>query len=230
MKKDVIAIIPAYNEEAKIGDTVSKTLGYVDEVVVVNDGSSDKTAEKAKLSGATLLSHPNNKGAGASIRTGINYAIENGCSTIIVLGGDDQDNPAEIPMLLKSIEDGYDFVQGSRYLKGIKNQPFFRTLSTRLFTAFFKLATKQKVTDASNGFRAFKVNVVRSIDISPDWLNKYELEPYLLIQTLKSKFKYKEVPVSKYYGRKKGYSKMKPIVSWYSICRPMLREFFKFKL
>ncbi len=223
----LVAVIPAYNEESKIASTVSKTKHYVDEVVVVDDGSSDNTVGIARNSGARVISHKANKGAGAAIRTGLKYAVKNGYSVAVVLGGDDQDNPSEIPLLLKAIEDGSDFVQGSRYKKGIRNQPLFRIISTKLFSAFFSFVVGHKVTDASNGFRAFRTHILEKIDLSPKWLDKYELEPYLQIQALKKGYRYKEVPVSKYFNKEKGYTKMTPIISWYRICRPMFRELFQ---
>jgi len=80
------------------------------------------------------------------------------------------------------------------------------------------------LTDASNGFRAYKVSSLKKIDFSAEWLNKYELEPYMLLQAIKKRYKIKEVPVSKYYNKKDGYSKMKPIVDWWRICRPLIRK------
>jgi len=227
---NVAAVIPSWNEENKIGPTVRKTLPFVDEVVVIDDGSTDNTASEATSNGATLLSHKKNLGAGAALKTGMKYAIENNFDAIVVLAGDNQDNPSEIPRLLEPIRNGYDFVQGSRYLKKIKHkQPFFRKITTRLYTLFFLLATRFPVTDASNGFKAIKTSLVKDLNLLSNNMDKYELEPYMIIEAIRRNYKFKEVPVTKHYDLINGYSKMKPFVSWYQICKPIIKHIFKRK-
>ena len=116
----IIVVLPAYNEEGKIGRVVSGIKndveeGLIDTVLVVDDGSTDKTAEDASVAGAKVISKPKNVGIGAGIRTGIDYALEHKFDIVLVMAGDDQDLPVEIPIVLNPIlNEGYDFVQGSR--------------------------------------------------------------------------------------------------------------------
>jgi len=229
-----IAVIPALNEEGRIGVTVKKTIDFVDEVVVVNDGSSDSTVEEAKQAGANVLSHKKNKGVGAAIRTGIDYAIKKDYHICVVLGGDDQDKPSQIPDLIKTINEGYDFVQGSRYLRrgDIINIPLFRRVTTKFYSLFFGILAGFPITDGTNGFRAFRLNLFKNkkINIWQEWLNRYELEPYLYFKCILEKLKVKETPVTKKYPYgEEDYTKMIPLLDWWRITRPLIYLKFKIK-
>ena len=109
----IIAGMPAYNEEKYIGTMVLKTLQYVDEVIVVDDGSADKTSEIAKLSGAIVVRNPQNKGYGSAIQSIIAAAKERAADILVILDADTQHNPEDIPHLISSVRDGFDFVIGS---------------------------------------------------------------------------------------------------------------------
>ena len=118
-----IVIIPAFNEQAAIGSVVEKSLQYADEVLVVDDGSSDNTSQIAQDAGAILLRHPTNCGKGVSLRDA--FKKVEGYDVVVTIDGDGQHNPDEIPVLVKPIEEGKaDLVNGSRYLNGFdENTP-----------------------------------------------------------------------------------------------------------
>ncbi|MFH1642421.1 MAG: glycosyltransferase family 2 protein [Nanoarchaeota archaeon] len=225
--KKIVAITGGYNEEGKIGKVINKIPSYFDEIVAVDDGSTDKTQIEIKKTKAILMINEINRGAGFVLRRGMNYAIKKEYDIAVIIAGDNQDNPKEAIRLIQPIIEGCDIVQGSRYLKGIKKIPLFRKISTKLFTLCFGFVTGCYLTDASNGFRAYKVKSLRKIDFSAKWLDKYELEPYILIQAIKKGYKINEVPVSKYYNRKQGYTKMKPVIDWWRITKPLLKNAFK---
>lgn len=232
-KEKVIVVLPAYNEEGKIGNVVSKIKEragiIIKEIVVVDDGSKDRTSQEARDKGAFVIKQEKNSGVGAALRTGIDYAIKENYDIVVIMGGDDQDDPAEIPRLLTPIiEEGYDFIQGSRYLKGGRqvNIPKFRWVTTILYSLFFRIITGFPVTDGTNGFRAFRTTIFKDgrINLWQDWLNKYELEPYIFYKAIKLKYKVKEAPVTKFYpeNKKIGYTKMKPFLDWWRISKPLL--------
>ena len=100
MKKKIFAIIPAYNEEKQINSVINKTKKYVDEVIVVDDGSKDSTGEIAKKSNAIVLRHLVNLGKGAALKTGCDYAVKNKAGIIIAVDADAQHDPKEIPNFL----------------------------------------------------------------------------------------------------------------------------------
>ncbi|MBI4854199.1 MAG: glycosyltransferase family 2 protein [Acidobacteria bacterium] len=224
----VLAVPVAFNEEKKIGSVLDRfTEGLVDEILVIDDASTDSTPEIVKQRGANLISHSSQKGVGAAIRTAIKYASDKGFDVIVILAGNDKDRPSEIPKLLEPIsQEGYDFVQGSRYLPGgiYGNMPFYRRIATKIHPLLFSIATGKWVTDSTNGFRAIRLSIFsdKQINIDQSWLDKYELEPYIMYKAIRLGYSFKEVPVTKIYPPKElGYTKMKPIIGWWSILRPI---------
>jgi dolichol-phosphate mannosyltransferase len=237
----IIAIPPAFNEENKIGNVVRKIpKDIVDTICVVDDGSTDNTAKEAKDAGAHIvISHGKRRGLGSAIRTGIDYAISHKFDIIVILAGNDKDNPLEIPQLLDPIvEEDYDYVQGSRYLKGgvYGNMPLHRIIGTRLYPILLNIFTlgKAKATDATNGFRAYKTSIFKDkrINIWQSWLDGTELEFYLHYQVVRYNYRIKEVPVTKLYPKTKEYkkyTKVRPIIDWWKILRPMIYLTFRIK-
>lgn len=223
----IVLVLPALNEAGKIGSTIRKVpAGMVDTVLVVDDCSTDGTGEEAADLGAQVIRHPVNQGVGAAIRTGIQYAAEHGYDVVVVAASDDQDIPAEIPRLLAPIDAGRaEFVQGSRYLRGGKRvrHPLSRTLMTWAYSKLFTVMSFHRVTDGTNGFRAFLTSTAMALPLDQPWLNRYELEPYLYWRCL-ARGVAMEVPVTKVYPaeRKIGYTKMRPFRDWWRIFRPLL--------
>lgn len=232
IKEKVLVIIPALNEEGKIGLVISRikqeASEWIDEILVVNDGSTDKTYLEADSSKARILSHDHNRGVGAAMRTGIEYALKNKYDVVVMIGGDNQDNPNEIKRLVfPIIFDNFDFIQGSRYMVGgqVVAIPLFRFLTTKLYSFMFRALTGFPISDGTNGFRAFRLAIFnnKKINIWQSWLDQYELEPYLFYKVIEYNFKVTEVPVTKsYHKRSIGYTKMIPVLSWWSILRPLI--------
>ncbi|MBI4924800.1 MAG: glycosyltransferase family 2 protein [Bdellovibrio sp.] len=239
----VIVIAPCYNEELKISEVVERINSMrehvVDEVLVVDDGSTDSSARVSKDKGASVISMGRVAGVGAAIRAGFRFALEKKYDLIVVIAGNNKDEPNEIPDLLKPIvHEGYDFVQGSRYLKhnatlttsqNMANMPWYRKVATRLHPFLFSLLSGKKVTESTNGFRAIRASVLKDdlIRLEQAWLDQYELEPYLYFKVVRLGYKTTEVPCTKVYpakdfAKKHGYTKMKPFVSWWSILRPLI--------
>lgn len=226
----VMAASIAHNEASKIGSVLDRfTPGLVDCVVVVDDASTDETPAVARAKGAVVLTHEGRSGAGAAIRTALSYGLAQGFDVVVILAGNDKDRPPEIERLLEAIEhDGYDFVQGSRYLPGgdFGNMPFYRQLATRyVHPLLFSLITARRFTDTTNGFRAIRLSALRAsgIDLNQAWLDQYELEPYLFYKMVRLGYRVTEVPVTKIYPpHALGYTKMKPITGWWSILRPLI--------
>ena len=157
------------------------------------------------------------------------YALDREYDVLVIHAGNDKDEPKEIPLLLDPIVKGAaDFVQGSRYLGGggFGNMPKYRVFSTRvLHPLAFSLAARKRVTESTNGFRAFRTALLRDprIDWRQTWLDRYELEPYLLLKAIRLGYRHCEVPVTKIYPpHEQGYTKMRPVVDWWSILRPVV--------
>jgi dolichol-phosphate mannosyltransferase len=226
----VIAIVPVFNEAAKIGEVVRRMpREVVDEVLVVDDGSTDHSVEVARSLGGRVIPLGATLGVGAALQVGYGYAVENGYDVAVTVAGNNKDAPEEIPLLLDPIaEDRADFVQGSRFLKrdaSFGAIPAYRRIATRLHPLLFSLVARRRVTESTNGFRAARTRVLADsrINLSQAWLRQYELEPYLYLRIIQLGYRTAEVPVTKIYPPKRfGQTKMKPIVGWWSILRPLV--------
>lgn len=225
----ILAATFAYNEGDKIRRTLARhpaERGY--DLLVVDDGSTDGSL--ADLNPDILvIRNPTNRGIGASMKSVFEFAIREGYDILVIQAGNDKDDPLEIPSLVRPIVSGEaDFVQGSRFLRGGRfgNMPQHRVFATRvLHPLLLSLAARKRVTESTNGFRAFRTALLRDprIDWRQEWLDRYELEPYLLLQTIRLGYRHMEVPVTKIYPeRQLGYTKMRPFVDWWSILRPVI--------
>src|SRR5213078_3016160 len=186
----VIAVVPVLNEEGEIGRQL----------------------------GASVLPMGRVAGVGAALRAGYRYGVDHGYDVVVVMAGNDKDAPEEIPLLLDPIaDDRADFVQGSRFLKpraSFGAMPFYRRIATRVHPLLFSLAAQRWVTESTNGFRAVHRRVLTDprLDLSPAWLDAYELEPFLYLRAIQLGYRTAEVPVTKVYPpRHLGQTKMKPL-------------------
>jgi len=170
----ILALIPAYNEEERIGKVVKKTLKYCD-VIVIDDGSMDDTGKRAEEKGAFVIKHEKNRGKGDALITGFNYALKNNYDIIITLDADGQHDPSEIPNFLKKI-DKYDIIIGAR---DFKEMPFPRRISNTITTFLLSLRTHQSIGDSQSGYRLIKTDVLRGLDFKTE---RFILESELLVR------------------------------------------------
>jgi len=225
----ILLAVFAYNEGSKIQRTLGRIPGKRDfDLLVFDDGSTDGSLDDVARFGATLLRNSVNSGVGASMKRAFEYALAADYDIVAIMAGNDKDEPNEIPRLLEPIVSGeWDLVQGSRFLPGggYGHTPFYRRVATRLHPLLFSLLVRRRVTESTNGFRAFRTALLRDSQINwhQEWLSKYELEPYLLYKAYALGYRVKEVPVTKIYPPKRlGYTKMKPFFGWWSILRPLV--------
>ena len=226
----VIAMFPYCDEREKLSLLVQKIRpGLVDKWMPVDDGSTDDGSALLRQHGIEPLTQPTRRGIGAAIKAVVRHARANGYDILVVMAGNNKDDPGEIPRLLEPIlEHGVDYVQGSRFLEGGSSPhlPVFRRIAIQLLSLVFRLYSGQRCTDLTNGFRAYRLGLFDDarVDIEQEWLDDYEYEYYVHWKAYTLGYKVAEVPVTKTYPGVKGveYSKIKPIIGWWRMLRPFI--------
>lgn len=195
----IFVVVPAYNEEKNIGRVVRDLIqyGYAN-VVVVDDGSSDKTGAEARSAGATVLRHPLNRGQGAALQTGDDYVLSRGATAVVHFDADGQFDPSDIAPALKLLQDKQlDVVLGSRFLDKRSRIPFFKKYivfpAGRLINFFL---TGLRLSDVHNGFRVLSRRALEQIRITQDGMAH---NSEIIAQIKKKNLAFAEQPVVVYY-------------------------------
>ncbi|MHA1238645.1 MAG: glycosyltransferase family 2 protein [Candidatus Odinarchaeia archaeon] len=220
----IYAVIPAFNEKRHIRGVIEQTKQFVDDIIVVDDGSVDGTCEVALNAGARVVRHPRNLGKGAALRTGFVKAIKLGANIVVTLDGDGQHKPEEIPKLLRKMDIyNADIVVGSRFLGNedkLKKMPIQRIISNVLTTRILNRMFGLRITDSQSGFRAFRSSALRKLAYVD---NKFAAETEILIDAHKKGFKIRETEISVIYGEER--SKIKPLQDTFRwIIRVIIRK------
>jgi glycosyltransferase involved in cell wall biosynthesis len=191
------AVLPAFNEELVIGSIVIRTKQYVNHVIVVDDGSSDRTAEVAKLAGAEVIHLEYNTGKAYAILLGLRRARETGCTVAVMLDADGQHNPKEIQRVAGLVIAGKaDLVIGSRFLEKNGGIPAYRQVGQKILDLFTNMGAKTNVTDSQSGFRALSRKALENLDFKSDG---YNIESDMIHHFSSLGFSIMEVPISVHY-------------------------------
>ena len=194
-----VAVIPAHNEAATIGTVVLQTQPHVETVIVIDDGSTDKTAEIAQLAGARVCSHDQNKGKGAAIQTGFELGMTDDADTLVFLDGDGQHDPDSIPALVEPIENGEsDLVIGSRTKQGIGTAPRHRKVCRGILNTITNAVNGTEVTDTQSGFRAMRAGLIEEMIFEDTGMG---IESTLLTEAVGAGAQVSEVPVQEHYPK-----------------------------
>jgi dolichol-phosphate mannosyltransferase len=222
-------VIPAYNEGASLRKLLPQIpRDLCDEVVVVNDCSTDDTSAAAREGGAVVVDRRERGGPGPAIRDGLDYLRSQHYDLVAVMASNGKHDPAQLPELIRPlVDDNLDLVRGSRHLEGggHVNMPWHRLFLIQVFTVLFSFLVGQHVTDATGGYQAYRLSILQDkrVDLHQQWLGRYEVETYLFAKTLLCGYRWKEVPVHiTYAGGKKPYTRARPIVDWWGYFRPVV--------
>jgi len=227
-----IAGIPAYNKEHSIGSIIHGAEEYVDEVIVVDDGSIDRTSKFAQQTDATIIRHETNQGKAAAVQTIIKEAIKMDADVLVLLDADFQHDPDEIPLLIRPIlEDGYDFVLGSRKLRESKREgngkiPFYRPWGQFVLMVCSHTLSKKKYSDPESGFRALSR---RAMEVMKFEKEGFFVESEMLYLVGKNGLKTTEVPITEIYTEdsstlnpfKHGFGNLGKAITYISEKRPL---------
>lgn len=199
-------LIPCYNEALSIGDVVKGTLLYVQEVIVIDDGSTDRTDTIAKAAGAIVLRHPENKGKGEALRTGFRYIKENkDWDAVIIMDADGQHDPGEIPRFIQIAQtQNASIVVGDRMsnIWRSRQMPFIRWLTNKTTSYIISKLTKQKIPDSQCGYRLINTNVLKNLELST---SRFETESEILIKAARMGFKITSLPIKIIYHAETSY-------------------------
>jgi len=222
----IIIGLPAFNEGKYIGSLVLQARQYADEVIVVNDGSTDLTSKIAILAGASVVEHEENKGYGRVIRNILNEAINRGADILVTMDSDSQHNPEEIPVLINGIIGGSDIVIGSR-----KHQnnviPLYRRIGQTVLSKLTFVASREKVSDTESGFRAYSKKALALITLQE---NGMAVSSEIITESASKGLVITEVPISVTYSKdsstlnpiRHGVGVMQRIIVMISERRPLL--------
>ena len=197
---NLFAVIPAYNAENTIARVIHGCVAQLprENIIVVDDGSSDRTRQLVEQSGATIIVHQNNRGKGAGLRSGFSVALKNGCDGVITLDADLQHDPASIPKFIEAAEANPDWgiIIGTRWRSGSK-MPWDRRLSNKLTSFMLSMRAGQKISDSQSGYRFIRRNVMENIITREDG---FMAESELLIRAGKGGYKIGQVDIPTIYS------------------------------
>lgn len=192
-----IACIPAYDEEKSIADIITRSLNYVDRVIVCDDGSKDLTSEKAQNAGAIVIKHEKNMGKGAALQSLFNYARNESADIMITIDGDGQFLPEEMTRLINPIiEKNADIVLGNRF-QTEKDMPSYRKVGNKMFDKITQLASDLPFQDTQSGYRSYSKNAIDKIKFMT---NGFGVDSEILIDAVQKNLKILEENITVIYN------------------------------
>jgi glycosyltransferase involved in cell wall biosynthesis len=228
--RQALVIIPAYNEERSVGRVVEEVKNHLPhtDILVVNDGSTDLTSNKAQASGAIVLDLPFNLGIGGAMQAGYRYAWEKGYDTAIQVDGDGQHDPREIGKLLGALEEEeIDVALGSRFIGDSQyKSSTMRKVGISIFSRVISMIVRQKVTDPTSGFRAANRKAIQLF--ASDYPQDYP-EPEAVVLLHQCRLKIGEVPVgmSKRYSGESSITKIRSVYYMVKVLLAIFVDCFK---
>jgi glycosyltransferase involved in cell wall biosynthesis len=198
VRSTIAAVIPAFNEEKHIGDVVRRTRAKIDNVLVVDDGSSDATAEHARQAGAEVIVHPENRGKGESIKTGLRHWLDRQFDFVVILDADGQHRPEEIDRFVAAAvsEAEPKLILGNR-MNDVSAMPLVRRMVNRYMSNKISRVCGQKIPDTQCGFRMLHRQLIPEL---LDGADRFEYETEMLIVASRKGFRIESVPITTVYS------------------------------
>jgi glycosyltransferase involved in cell wall biosynthesis len=219
----IAVLIPAYDAAASLRGVIEGIKGYVPSITVVDDGSTDATAEVARATGVQVLRHQINRGKGVALRTGFWFLLHEGYEAIITMDADGQHDPSYIPLFIRACEEGRgDIIIGSRAGE-FHAMSWMRRFWNRLGVKAVSKLIGTPLTDTQSGYRLIKAEVLQGLPLRAAG---YEIELELLIKACKRGHRVVEIPVTTHFIDGRPSSHFRPVRDTWLVCRTFLQEFF----
>jgi glycosyltransferase involved in cell wall biosynthesis len=222
-KGKIAILIPAYNASRTLRGVIEGVKGAGLAIVVVDDGSTDATAQIARDGGVQVLRHRINRGKGAALRTGFRFLLQKGYGAILTIDADGQHDPSFIPHFMRTYQEGRDdIIIGSRAGE-FDGMSWLRRFWNRLGVKAVSKLIGTPLTDTQSGYRLIKAEVLKGLPLRAAG---YEGELELLLKACKSGYRMREIPIATRYADGRPSSHFRPVRDTWLICRTFLQEFF----
>ncbi len=213
------ALIPLYNEAATIGKLVREVGKYVKRCLVVDDGSTDSSGAIASQAGAEVIGHPKNYGKGFSLRNGFNRILKQDFDAVIVMDGDGQHDPRDIPRFIREAENSSAGIIVGNRMHNVGKMPLVRILTNKFMSSVVSKITGQRIMDSQCGYRLIKKEVLGKISL---FSSRFEIESEILIKAARHNFKIVSIPISSIYQKEQ--SKIDPFLDTLRFVRFLFKE------
>ena len=209
----ICGLVAAFNEESTIVSVLEGAGPFLEEIVVVDDGSVDQTAALAEGAGARVIGHRANEGKGVAVRTGLSYVLRQDFTHVLFIDADLQHNPSDIRLLIDKARDGVgDFVLAERVFDK-ESMPRSRYYANTIGSRVMSTLTATPLRDSQSGFRLIKSDLLRPLTLTA---RRYEIEAEILVKLVRRGARIERVAVASTYGGAR--SKMRPIRDVFRIC------------
>jgi len=213
------ALIPAYNESRHIGAVITGVKQYIADIIVVDDGSCDDTAQIAQANAATVLRHAKNLGKGAALRTGFAFIQDKKYASLLTIDADGQHDPAQIPLFIKALEtNDAAMILGNR-MHDPQGMPITRIKGNRKFSRIISGICGQEIPDSLCGYRLIRRQVLEAIHLTKD---RFEIDAQILIKTAKAGFKVDSINIRSIYADETSY--IRPLIDGFRLIKLIMEE------
>ena len=192
---NIVAIIPSYNEEKNIKKVIKNCKKYVHKIIVIDDGSTDNTFQVIQNMDVITIRNIENRGKTEAIKRGFKRGVKEGAYIFVLLDADGQHDPAEIPIFLKKIRDGFDLIIGARKFER-KKMPLLRILANSISSYLVSQICGIKIRDSQSGYRVLRKEIVEKITLTS---NRFQVDTEMLIKAARCGFKIGFVPIETIY-------------------------------